>query len=102
MFASKQLCAYDAVDVGFLQLVANQVAVAVENALAFQEIAALKDQLAQEKAYLEEEARTEHHFGEIVGESICGKCAETIQASGLSGIHAPRCGSSIQWPASQT
>ena len=42
---------------------------AVDNALAFQEIAALKDQLSQEKAYLEEEARTEHNFGEIVGRS---------------------------------
>ena len=76
VFACKQPSAYDAADVGFLQLVANQVAVAVENALAFQdieaafrEIAALKDQLAKEKAYLEEEVRTEHHFGEIVGES---------------------------------
>ena len=54
---------------GFLQLVANQVAVAVENALAFQEIEALKDKLAKENAYLEEEVRTEHNFGEIVGES---------------------------------
>ena len=54
---------------GFLQLVANQVALAVENALAFQEIEALKDKLAEEKAYLEEEIRTEHDFGEIVGES---------------------------------
>ena len=35
MFACKQPSAYDAADVGFLQLVANQVAVAVENALAF-------------------------------------------------------------------
>jgi formate hydrogenlyase transcriptional activator len=76
VFACKQPSAYDAADVGFLQLVANQVAVAVENALAFQEIeaafreiAALKEQLAKEKAYLEEEVRTEHHFGEIVGES---------------------------------
>jgi formate hydrogenlyase transcriptional activator len=68
-FTSKQVGAYDDADVGFLQLVANQVAVAVENALAFQEIKVLKDQLAREKAYLEEEARTEHHFGEIVGES---------------------------------
>src|SRR2546427_9913055 len=67
-FACKQPSAYEAADVGFLQLVANQVAVAVENALAFREIEALKDQLAKEKAYLEEEARTEHHFGEIVGE----------------------------------
>jgi formate hydrogenlyase transcriptional activator len=50
-------------------LVANQVAVAVENALAFQEIESLKDKLALEKAYLEEEVRTEHDFGEIVGDS---------------------------------
>jgi formate hydrogenlyase transcriptional activator len=69
VFASKQSATYDAADVDFLQLVANQVAVAVENALAFQEIEALKDQLSKEKAYLEEEVRTEHDFGEIVGES---------------------------------
>jgi formate hydrogenlyase transcriptional activator len=43
----------------FLHHVANQVAVAVENALAFQELSALKDQLAQDKAYLEEEVRSE-------------------------------------------
>jgi formate hydrogenlyase transcriptional activator len=41
VFSCKQPSAYDAADVGFLQLVANQVAVAVENALAFQEIEAL-------------------------------------------------------------
>ena len=69
VFTSKQPSTYDAADVDFLQEVANQVAVAVENALAFQEIAALKDQLAKENAYLEEEARIEHDFGEVVGES---------------------------------
>jgi formate hydrogenlyase transcriptional activator len=75
-FSCKQPAAYDEADMGFLQLVANQVAVAVENALAFQdieaafrEIQALRDQLAKEKAYLEEEVRTEHNFGEIVGDS---------------------------------
>jgi formate hydrogenlyase transcriptional activator len=75
-FACKQPSAFDEADVGFLQLAANQVAVAVENALAFQEIeaafreiATLKDQLAKEKAYLEDEVRTEQNFGEIVGES---------------------------------
>ena len=74
VFASRQPADYDAADVGFLQLVANQVAVAVEKALAFQEIEAalreiqaLKDKLAKENAYLEEEVRTEHNFGEIVG-----------------------------------
>jgi formate hydrogenlyase transcriptional activator len=76
-FACKQPSAYDEADVGFLQLVANQVAVAVENALAFQEIEAafreieaLKDKLAKENAYLEEEVRTGHNFGEIVGDSV--------------------------------
>jgi formate hydrogenlyase transcriptional activator len=69
VFACKLPSTYDGADVGFLQLVANQVAVAVENALAFQEIQALQDKLSRENAYLEEEARTEHNFGEIVGRS---------------------------------
>lgn len=69
VFGSKQPAAFQQADVPFLQLVANQVAVAVENALAFGEIEALKDKLAKEKAYLEEEVRTEHDFGDIVGES---------------------------------
>ncbi len=86
VLVSKQLTAYDAADVGFLQHVANQVALAVENALAFQEIEALKDQLSQEKAYLEEEARTEHNFGEIIGESLTLrrvlKQVETVACTG--------------------
>ena len=76
VYACKQPCAYNTADMGFLQLVANQVALAIDNALAFEKIEAafreiqgLKDQLAKEKAYLEEEVRTEHGFGEIVGES---------------------------------
>ena len=69
VFTSKQPSAYDAVNIDFLQHVANQVAVAVENALAFQEIETLKDKLAKENAYLEEETRTQHNFGEVVGES---------------------------------
>jgi formate hydrogenlyase transcriptional activator len=68
-FGSKQIAAYDTADVEFLEQVANQVALAVENALAFDEIEALKNKLHQEKVYLEEEIRTEHDFGEIVGES---------------------------------
>jgi transcriptional regulator with GAF, ATPase, and Fis domain len=45
----------------FLQLVANQVALAVDNACAFQ-IEALRDKLHKEKTYLEEEVRTENVF----------------------------------------
>src|SRR5271170_5018731 len=69
VFACKQPYAYETADVSYLQLVANQVAVSVENALAFQEIEALKDQLSKANAYLEEEVRTEHNFGEIIGDS---------------------------------
>ena len=37
---------------------------------AFAEINTLKDQLAQEKLYLEEEIRSERGFEEIIGESV--------------------------------
>src|SRR5215469_11957909 len=53
----------------FLQQVAKQVAVAVENALAYGEITELKEKLAKEKLYLEEEIRTEYNFEEVIGES---------------------------------
>ncbi len=56
-------------DVELLGKVAQQVAIAVENAIAYREIAELKDKLASEKVYLEEEIQTEYNFEEIVGES---------------------------------
>jgi formate hydrogenlyase transcriptional activator len=56
-------------EVAFLSQVASQVAIAVENALAYGQIAALKDQLAREKLYLEEEIRSELSFENIVGQS---------------------------------
>jgi formate hydrogenlyase transcriptional activator len=56
-------------DVSFLEQVAAQVAVALDNARAYREIAELTNKLASEKLYLEEEIRTELNFEEIVGES---------------------------------
>ncbi len=41
----------------------------MENALAFKEIDALKDKLAEEKLYLEEEIRSEFNFEEIIGDA---------------------------------
>jgi formate hydrogenlyase transcriptional activator len=67
--ASRRLDAFAPQDVELLQQVAAQIAIAVENALAFKEIDALKNKLAVEKLYLEEEIRTEFNFEEIVGES---------------------------------
>lgn len=68
-FLSLKEEAYSDRDIEFLQQVAQQVAVAVENALAFQQIAELKDKLAKEKFYLEEELRLEHGFDDIIGDS---------------------------------
>ncbi len=56
-------------DVDLLSQVASQIAIALENALAFREIDELKNQLAKEKLYLEDEIRTEYNFEEIIGES---------------------------------
>jgi len=67
--ASLRDAAFQQGDVDLLVQVAGQVAIAVENALAFQEIAELKNKLAQEKLYLEDEIRSEMNFDEIVGES---------------------------------
>jgi formate hydrogenlyase transcriptional activator len=56
-------------DIELLSEVAKQIAIAVENAQAYREITELKDKLAKEKLYLEEEVRTEYSFAEIVGHS---------------------------------
>jgi formate hydrogenlyase transcriptional activator len=56
-------------EVDFLTRLANQLALAVENALAYREIGNLKDKLTQEKVYFEDEIRSEMNFEEIVGRS---------------------------------
>jgi len=56
-------------EIEFLCQVARQIAIAVENALAYGEIAELKERLAQEKLYLEDEIKGEMDFEGIVGQS---------------------------------
>ncbi|PYT92598.1 MAG: Fis family transcriptional regulator [Acidobacteria bacterium] len=73
--ASRRIDTFTPADVELLQPVGAQIAIAVENALAFKEIDALKDKLAVEKLYLEEEIRSELNFEEIVGESAALKRA---------------------------
>ena len=68
-FARREENAFNKDDIEFLTQVANQVAIAVDNALAYGQIAELKDQLTQEKLYLEDEIRTEQGFEEIIGRS---------------------------------
>jgi len=60
---------YSKDDLDFLTRVSSQIALAVENALAYREISELKDKLAQEKLYLEAEIRSELNFDQIVGHS---------------------------------
>jgi formate hydrogenlyase transcriptional activator len=67
--ASRSESAFSIDDTDLLRQVANQVAIAVDNALAFREIADLKEKLAEEKSYLEDEIRTILNFDEIIGES---------------------------------
>jgi formate hydrogenlyase transcriptional activator len=61
--------AFTSDDIEFLTQIGNQVAIAVENALAYGQIRELKDKLAQEKLYLEDEIRSEMNFAQIVGKS---------------------------------
>jgi formate hydrogenlyase transcriptional activator len=60
-------------DVDFLGRASGQIAIAIENALAYQEISELKDKLALEKVYLEEEFRSEMGFEQIIGNSAALK-----------------------------
>jgi formate hydrogenlyase transcriptional activator len=66
---SREENAFDQQDLSFLSQVAQQVAIGVENALAYEQIAKLKNELAHEKVYLESEIRSEMNFADIVGSS---------------------------------
>jgi formate hydrogenlyase transcriptional activator len=55
-------------DVAFVGQVASQVALALDNALAYGQIRDLNDRLSQEKLYLEDEIRTEMNFAQIIGD----------------------------------
>ena len=56
-------------EAAILVKIAANVAMAVDNAMAFQRIAELRDQLSQEKRYLEDEINLENRYEDIVGES---------------------------------
>jgi len=56
-------------EVALLCQIANQIALVLENAIAFREIETLKNKLSEEKLYLEEEINTEYDFEQIIGSS---------------------------------
>ncbi|MDF7814067.1 sigma 54-interacting transcriptional regulator [Hymenobacter sp. YC55] len=67
--ASKAAYAYTAKDLQLLQELTEQLAVALDNLLAYERIRQLSEQLEQEKTYLSEELKTSHNFEEIIGTS---------------------------------
>jgi len=74
--------AFTKVDVAFLEQVARQVAIAVENALDYERVLKEKDKETTQRHYLEDEIRDQ--FGDIVGESPALK-----QALNLVSVVAP-------------
>jgi formate hydrogenlyase transcriptional activator len=84
-------------DLPFLNQVAHQVAIAIENARTFTEVSDEKDKLALEKLYLEDELRSELKFEEIVGRSAALRrvleqietVAPTDSPSSFTGRRAP-------------
>jgi formate hydrogenlyase transcriptional activator len=65
--------AYEHVRRGFLEQVVSAVSVAVDDCLAHEELRRLRDRLAAEKTYLQEEISGQHNFEEIVGSSAAIK-----------------------------
>ena len=78
--------AFTQADIDFLVQVANQIAITIENALAYGEITELKNQLSREKLYLEDEIRSEKGFEEIIGRSAAIRAVlrniETVAPTG--------------------
>ncbi len=56
-------------DADLLHHVANQIAIAVENALSYRQVVDRANKLSEERLYLQDEIRTEYNFEEIIGES---------------------------------
>src|SRR5207237_3106551 len=66
---SRDAGAFSDDDLTLLQQLSTHVAIAIQNARAYEQITILKDELSQEKLYLEEEIRVSHNFADIVGDS---------------------------------
>ncbi len=66
---SREVGRYGETDCELLLAIADQVVLAIQNMLAYEEIAALKRRLEQENLYLQEERRAEAAFADVVGES---------------------------------
>ena len=66
---SRTVGRYGEADCELLSAIADQIVIAIQNMLAYEEIASLKQRLEQENLYLQEEQRAEAQFADVVGES---------------------------------
>jgi formate hydrogenlyase transcriptional activator len=66
---SMQENAFDESDLDFLKQVAAQIALAIDNALSYSQVDEARQQLVEERLYLNEEIQSAHNFEEIIGES---------------------------------
>ena len=66
---SREVGRYGEADSELLHAIADQVVLAIQNMLSYEEIAALKHRLEQENLYLQEEARADAEFADVVGDS---------------------------------
>lgn len=67
--ASRTAHRYSDEDLDFLSHVAKQIAMALENALAYEKVSQLQDRLSKENEYLREEIKSERNVEEIIGKS---------------------------------
>jgi formate hydrogenlyase transcriptional activator len=66
---SREVSRYDERHSELLLAIADPVVLAIQNMLAYEEVASLKQRLEQENLYLQEECRAEAPFADVVGES---------------------------------
>jgi formate hydrogenlyase transcriptional activator len=67
--SSKTPNSYLEKEIEFLSIVADQIAVAIDNCKAYEEIKRLQSELDRENIYLREEIKTEYNFEEVIGRS---------------------------------
>lgn len=88
--ASREENAFSSDDLALLEQIASHIAIALDNAHAYEQIAHLKDKLTEEKLYLEDEIRSELNFEEIIGESSALRRvlaqAKTVAPSGATAL----------------
>ncbi len=66
---SRQANSFGQEDLDLLSQLSTQIALAVENAVAFGRVTAARDRLDEERLYLESEISSEYNFEDIIGKS---------------------------------